>query len=119
MLIEQRLLAQPQANLASIPGRQPGSLDLHADEVRPSAVTLFLQPIGEHQPRRIVVGVGDDEVEKALCLVVAHGQRSKMGSSCSATSVRVFPSAHPRDTCASLYCLQIASSASAAPNARR
>src|SRR5262249_26938059 len=48
ILLEQRPLAQQQANLARIPFRQACPLNLDADELGASAVALLLQPVGEH-----------------------------------------------------------------------
>ena len=72
MPLQQLLLAEAQAHLGGVPGRQAGSLDLHADELGALALALLLQPVGEDEARGVVVDVRDDGVEEAF----GSGRRS-------------------------------------------
>ena len=57
-------------------GLGAGGLDLHADELGAVGLAVLLQPVGVHQPRGVVVGVGEDRGEK--CVAVGHRHFTSM-----------------------------------------
>jgi len=48
---------------------QLAHLDLNADKLGPLRLVVLVEPVGVHQPRRVLVGVGDDRGEKASFVV--------------------------------------------------
>src|SRR5262249_44844761 len=84
--LDQFRLAQTQPDLTGVPLWQASPLDLHADELRALRFAALVEPVGEDKSRGVVVLLRDDPVEEGPGLVGAHGSRSRMGFSRTATS---------------------------------
>jgi len=65
-----------RATRPRLPGRLPG--DLLADEGGRSAVAAVVEPVGEHEPRQVVVGGGGDRGEEGVA--VGHGTPRRAGA---------------------------------------
>src|SRR5262249_39600453 len=67
VLAQQLPFALLQSGLPGVVLRQPGALALDADELGAGGVAILLQPVGVHQPWRVVIGaLGDGRQEGLL-----------------------------------------------------
>jgi hypothetical protein len=66
---EQFAFAFAKGLLLGIILREVSAEALDADELGTIAVAVVVEPVGEHQARGIVVGVGDDVFEESLLVV--------------------------------------------------